>query len=287
MKHKFAKYIYKPLLISAIIFVLISILFVSLIVPKRTIPILMYHAISEVDQKDDPIDIPVMVFKKQMQYLADHNYQVISLRELGTLMRLGKKVSNNAVVLTFDDGDKNFYTQAYPILKKHGFSASIFLVNNWIERTPGNLNWDDIKKLKADDSIDIGAHTLSHRLLPLLSPDEAKKEIRHSKLILEDKLQIPILSFAYPVGALNREVKMMVEEAGYEQAVGTNYQRGQFKDHDVFILKRVVMKKFSKNPLLFRLIVSGYYVPVKELFQKVFNIKTPRKLYLNAQTPAH
>lgn len=259
---------------------LILILFAVLIVPKKTIPILMYHSISsEGGRETDGIIFSPDMFEKQMQYLADSHYQVVSLEEVSRLVRSGKKIPPHWIALTFDDGHRDFYTRVYPILKKHGFHASIFVVINWIGRLESNLNWNHLRRLVKDNLISIGSHTVSHKLLPLLTPQEAQEEILRSKLILEEKLKKPVVSFCYPAGALSEGIKEMVKEAGYEHAVGTAYARGEFKDNDVYVFRRVVVTKSSKIPLVFRLMISGYYTPTRELILKLLNIKTPRALY--------
>lgn len=261
-------------------FLILMILAAALILPGRTTPILMYHSISsEADERSNHLVVPTDLFTKQMEYLADHDYEVVSLEKLARFVRSGKKVSPRWIVLTFDDGDLNFYTEAYPILKRHRFPASVFVVTNWAGRLPSNLSWSHLNKLTGDDLISIGSHTISHPLLPLLSPREAEQEILGAKRILEERLGRPVVSFAYPSGAVSESVKEMVQEAGYEYSVGTAYRRGEFRDDDVYLLRRVVVTQSSRYPLVFRLMTSGYDTPIRELILRIFNIKTPRKLH--------
>lgn len=284
MNEPWPKCFEKAALIISGLFLLILILLAVVILPERTTPILMYHSISSPEGwGSGNLDVPVDRFAKQMQYLADHNYEVVSLEKLAAFVRSGKKIPPRWVVLTFDDGHRDFYTQAYPILKKHGFPATIFVAINWIERLQSNISWAHLKRLAHDESISIGSHTISHSLLPLLSPEEAKQEIGESKRILEEKIGRPIASFAYPAGAVSESIKEMVQEAGYEYAVGTTYQKGKFRDNDVYLLRRVIVTQFSQYPLVFRLMISGYYTPAREWILRIFNIKTPRKLHRTAE----
>lgn len=259
--------------------VLTSILFFMLVAPHRTVPILMYHNISSVEQQDDVLSISKKVFREQMEYISKHNYKVISLKELAEMLQKGINIPSNYVVLTFDDGYGNFYNHAYPILKENKFKATVFVIIGFIEKNKETLNWEQIEQLAKDDLIDIGSHTLTHQMLPLLNDKEAKQEILFSKLSLEKKLKEPVVIFCYPFGAVNHSIKEMVKKAGFKVAVGTSYQRGQFNNNDVYILKRVCISKISKYPFIFKFMLSGYYIPTKELILRALNIKVPRDFY--------
>lgn len=255
------------------------IIFFIFIAPYRTLPILMYHSITNVGEKGNILTLSEDIFKRQMQYLAKHNYYVTSLRKVAQMIKEGEDISNNWVVLTFDDGYRDFYSQVYPILKERQFNATVFVIVNSLEKNKNSLNWEQVEQLAKDDLIDIGVHTLSHRMLPLLTPFEAKKEISLSKQILGMKLKEPIVTFCYPYGALDDSTKEMVKEAGFKVAVGTAYQRGQFRDNDIYILKRVFVSRVSKYPFVFRFMLSGYYVPTREFILRLLNIKVPRDFY--------
>lgn len=254
-------------------------LFSIFIAPNRTLPILMYHSITSARYKNSALTLPQDIFKKQMEYLSKHDYYVASLKDVARMMREGKDIPRNWVVLTFDDGFRDFYDNAYPILKKHRFNATAFVDVDCLGKSQNSLNWKEVEQLAQEDLIDIGAHSLSHRILPLLAPEEAKKEVFHSKLIIEEKLKEPVISFAYPYGAVDDSIKEMVKEAGYEAAVGTAYQRGQFKNNDIHILKRVFVSRLSMYPFAFRSMISGYYVAAREFILRVLNIRVPRVLY--------
>lgn len=256
----------------------VIVLFFIFIAPRRTLPILMYHAITCVEQ-ENILNLPTDIFRRQMQHLSKHNYYVASLTEVAQLIREGERIPKNWVVLTFDDGHKDFYSQVYPLLKNEQFKATVFVIVNSLDKGESSLNWLQVQDLSKDNLIDFGAHTLTHRMLPLLDLEQAREEIFLSKQILETRLKEAIDSFCYPYGALNDSTKKLVKNAGYQVAVGTAYQRGEFKDNDIYILKRVFVSKFSRFPLVFRFMLSGYYVPTRELALRILNIKTPRDFY--------
>jgi len=270
-----------------VLFILTSIAGIAFIIPERAVPILMYHSISNVDPTNSSLVISRDFFSRQMQYIKEHDYDVISLDKLVRMMREGVDIPQNYVVLTFDDGYRDFYTDAYPVLKKHGFTATIFLTTGYLGKGAGYMpciSWEEAEELAEDDLIDIGSHTLSHHLLPLLSLEEAREEIFLSKQILEERFRKPVTTFCYPAGALDDSIKEIVKEAGYETAVGTAYQRGQYKNDDFYVLKRVFVSNISSHPLVFRFMLSGYFVPTRELILKVLNINVPRALYSSLVT---
>ncbi|OGW85563.1 MAG: hypothetical protein A2987_01455 [Omnitrophica bacterium RIFCSPLOWO2_01_FULL_45_10] len=216
------------------------------------------------------------VFLKQMVYLRRHDYQVMSLEEAVEAMRTGRRVPDNRVALTFDDGHRDFYEIAYPIIKTYRYNVTAFIFTDLLEKESGYLTWSELKELQKDSLVEIGAHSISHKPLTRLSHSEAEREIVMSKSLLEERLGKPVTLFAYPFGALNESIKEVVKESGYTAAVGTAYRRGEFKDEDVYILKRVFVSKLSRYPFIYRFMLSGYYVPARELILRILNIRTPR-----------
>ncbi|MDD2689908.1 MAG: polysaccharide deacetylase family protein [Candidatus Omnitrophica bacterium] len=269
---------FKILLISFFSLIsLVAIVFFTFIFPRRTTPILMYHSLSESEEKDEVISLKLNVFARQMEYLSKHNYKIVSLEKLVEKMKEGEKIPDNWVVITFDDGERNFYELAYPIIRKYRFPVTLFVILDTLEDNERYLTWQMLDKLKEDDLVGIGSHSISHQPLTLLLPKQAGEELLDSKLILEERLKRKAAFFSYPFGATNNLLKEMTKEAGYEAAAGSAYQRGEFDDKDIFCLKRVFVSKLSSRPLVFKFMLSGYYLPTRELILKVLNIKTPRQ----------
>lgn len=256
---------------------LIAIVFFTFIFPHRITPILMYHSLSKNEKKDEVISLQSDIFARQMEYLSKHNYKVVSLEKLAEKMKKGEKIPDNWVAITFDDGENNFYQLACPIIRKYRFPVTLFVILENLEGNEGYLTWQVLDRLKEDDLISIGSHSISHQPLTLLLPKRAEEELLDSKLILEERLKKRIVLFSYPFGAVNNLLKEMVKEAGYEVAVGSTYQRGEFEDKDIFCLKRVFVSKLSSLPLVFKFMLSGYYPATRELILKVLNVKTPRQ----------
>jgi peptidoglycan/xylan/chitin deacetylase (PgdA/CDA1 family) len=120
-------------------------------------------------------------------------------------------------VLTFDDGYRDAYTAAWPVLKKYGFGATFFVITDLIDN-PRYLTKDQIRELAAND-MEIGDHSASHSELPALSRAQLQREIVESKAVLERILGGPVLSFCYPSGHNSLAVRQVVQAAGYASAV--------------------------------------------------------------------
>lgn len=145
-----------------------------------------------------------------MERLHRNGYRTVGLGHAAELVRGRKPFPEKSFVLTFDDGYRSVYDEAFPVLNKYGMTATVFLATGDSkgagadERlTPLNgremLSWREIREMKCA-GIDFGAHTISHPDLTKIETSEMEREIAGSKRIIEDKLGSPVLSFAYPYG---------------------------------------------------------------------------------------
>ncbi len=125
---------------------------------ETVIPILAYHNFTK--DEGSSYSINIIEFEKQMNYLATHNYSVISLSELLKGLKNGQ-LPPKPVVITIDDGFKSTFTLAYPLLKKYNFPATLFIYTNFIEKNSNSLTWGEIKEM-TENNLEIGSHTLSH-----------------------------------------------------------------------------------------------------------------------------
>lgn len=198
-------------------------------VPRHRVqvPIFMYHYIrinpNPADVLGFNLSVPPADLATQLAYLADRGYQGVGLEEVTGFLsgRQEEPPPPRSAVLTFDDGYRDSYEAAYPLLKRYGFRATIFVISGLVGRS-GYLTWPQLRQMAAD-GITIGAHTIGHPDLTYLSRANALREIGESKLALEKELDRPVLLFAYPSGRYNQEVVEMVKAAGYEAAVTVNY----------------------------------------------------------------
>jgi peptidoglycan/xylan/chitin deacetylase (PgdA/CDA1 family) len=159
-------------------------------------------------------------FKQQMLFLYLKRFRCLSLSEVVTNLREGKPQPEHSFVLTFDDGYFDTYENASPILKKFGFSATVFVVAKPVE--DGNkryLSWQNMREL-AQNNFTFGSHTLTHPRLSSLDHMAIKRELRDSKKVIEDRLGLPVDLLAYPYGDSDEQVRDLACQSGYRAACG-------------------------------------------------------------------
>ncbi len=184
--------------------------------PQDRAVILMYHSVS--DWKHFTTVSP-QNFERQMAYIVAKKIPVISLLELVRRLK-AKEPLGGAIAITFDDGYRDNFTAAYPILKKYNFPATVFIETDLIGES-----YDDVPHMttgemqQMSDLIEFGAHTKSHPKLAELSAAEAREEIVGSKKILEEILHTPCTLFACPFGNYNQETLSLLRDARFEAAV--------------------------------------------------------------------
>lgn len=218
------------------------------------IPILMYHSISE---KSDHHLHPYFqtttspqVFSAQMRFLHEHNYTVIGLDQ--AVLHLAALQSNKEqrfVVLTFDDGYRNFYTEVFPLLQEYGSTATVFLPTRFIGEEPIHfqgtscLSWSQVRELYRY-GVSFGSHSVNHSHLRGLDESRLTYEVAHSKDIIEQKLGKSVESFSYPFAfpeqdrAFTRKLKSLLEDSGYRNGVSTTVGTASVSD-DLLFLKRI------------------------------------------------
>lgn len=188
--------------------------------PGKRIPILMYHHIGDMPGPGDSVGrgltVTQKIFGKQLDALGKAGYETIDFR---TLANTGAVLPKKPVILTFDDGYVDAYENALPILKAHKMRATFFIVTGFVGK-PHYVLWDELKKM-SDAGMEIGAHTVDHRNLRILTPKEQMQDIGDSITMLERTLGIKIGSFAYPSGKFTKSALKILRNAGIPFAVTT------------------------------------------------------------------
>jgi peptidoglycan/xylan/chitin deacetylase (PgdA/CDA1 family) len=211
-------------------------------------PILLYHKIDN-PARDSLLRgafTPPARFARQMAYLKKQGYVFYTASELVEHLRERGAFPSNAITLTFDDGWKDNYTNAFPVLRQLGIKATIFLVPSCIgqvssrvqgegEGARAHLSRDEILEM-SEHGIEFGSHSMNHKLLDRVSPQEVKQEVREAKRELEEMLQKPCKVFAYPAGYFSDVARKAVEDAGHIAAFSTRY--GPVDHLDLFALNR-------------------------------------------------
>jgi len=204
-------------------------------VSEYKVPILMYHYIRDASGESElgkNLSVSPANFALQLKWLKENNYQSIKVSDLAdpekaTLSKVYFD-EKNPIVLTFDDGYKDAYTQALPVLKQYGFIGTFYIIKGYIGG--GNyMNQSEIDELQGAGN-EIGSHSLSHPDLANISLAEARRQIFDPKG--------SATAFCYPSGKYNDAIIALVKEAGYLTATTTHLGIAN-QDSDLFQLPRI------------------------------------------------
>lgn len=244
------------------------------LVPEKpmSVPILMYHSIAEEDESRIHAYYRTTTspnaFVAQMEYLHRNEYQTCSLAQAIALLQAGSAKAVKTVAITFDDGYRDFYRTAFPVLNQFGFTASVFLPTDYIGESTLQfkgrdcLTWSEVRELQRY-GISFGSHTVTHPQLRSLEWDAIQKEIVNSKKAIEEKTGSAVDSFAYPYAFPQTEIefKKMLREslrrAGYRNGVCTIVGRSGCGS-DPFFMERLPVNSFDDRAL-FQAKLAGAY----------------------------
>ncbi len=238
---------------------------------RSRVPILMYHSISDnlfgMSHPYFHINTLPEVFSQQMRWLRNAGYRSIDLKQACMGLEAGADLSKT-IVITFDDGYRDFYTDALPILKQCGFTATLFLATDRIHDAPARiegadyLTWSDVRELHAE-GMRFGSHTVSHPDLRSLGPEQIEYELGHSKEVLEEQLGVSIDAFSYPFGFpeedknFTRFLEDVLSNLGFDYGVSTILGRASRRSNRFFLPRLPVNS--CDDPSLFRAKLEGGY----------------------------
>ncbi len=184
------------------------------------VPVLMYHRIDNLDENEQrsPLLCDLTVspadFERQVKFLVENGYSVLLASEVERAVQEGRELPEKAVCITLDDGYKDNFEQAFPVLLKYKVPATVFLVTNNFGR-PDRLSWNDVLEMRAKAGFGYGSHTVHHYDLTSLDQATLDYELAESKRLIEFKIQDKVTSVAYPAGCYNDFVKERAKIAGY------------------------------------------------------------------------
>lgn len=214
------------------------------------IPVLLYHKIDKPapDARVRGGYMPRGRFEKQMVYLKKQGFVFYTASKLVEHYRENGSFPPNALALTFDDGWKDNYTNAFPVLRRLQLPATIFIIPSCVgmvsakaqaegESGRAHLSREEILEM-ADAGFEFGSHSMNHRLLHEISTAEVRFEIEESKRQIEALLQKPCKVFAYPAGFFTDEARRIVEETGHVAAFSTIYGPAEGRP-DLYALNRI------------------------------------------------
>ena len=191
-------------------------------VDSLRVPILVYHSIHPWETGESALkrsmEVPPDSFEAQMSYLHERGIPVVSMAVFVDALEGKHALPPHAVVITFDDGWQNQYHHAFPILKRFGYTATVFVFTNAIGRNDRYYTWDQLREMQSA-GLTIGSHTRYHpRIEKVHDPKELNAEIAGSRATLQKQLGSSVDFFAYPFGVSTPEVEAVVRSAGYRAA---------------------------------------------------------------------
>lgn len=230
-------------------------------------PILMYHRVA--DCPGDRNAVSPRVFELQLQYLEDQGYRTLGLLEWHQMIARGEKTPQKSVILTFDDGYRDNWENAMPLLVRYGFTGTVFVVSGLIG---GKNEWDGhvarrgVDMMRASDlrewheaGLEIGSHGTRHQRVTQFSGSYLQEELSRSKKTLEDLLGEPVPFFCYPNGDLNEEVIEALKAVGYLGATAI-YDGASWDNNPIDWYRLPRLRASDKDePGVFRWKISPYH----------------------------
>jgi peptidoglycan/xylan/chitin deacetylase (PgdA/CDA1 family) len=215
------------------------------------IPVLLYHSVSETcDPRFAEWTVTPALFADHMRHLAESGYRTLTVREMvERVFDRREPFDARSVVITFDDGLADFHTHAWPSLRRHSLTATLYVATGFVggtstwlasvgEAERPMLSWSQIEEL-SQDGVEIGAHSHEHLQLDTLSAARASLEITKSRDALEEVVG-PVASFAYPYGYYRRRLQRQIAEAGFSSACGVREALSSPSD-DRFAIARAIV----------------------------------------------
>ena len=254
---------------------------------KKKIAILMYHSISDhATPQFKQFTVSPALFTDHMAYLRQHAYTPITVTQYVHALSQGNNANSalpeRPVLLTFDDGFADFFTEALPVLKQFNFTATLYIAtafvnstSHWLQREEEMrrpmVTWEQLTEI-ATQGIECGSHGHRHLQLDTLPPSVVQEEIVSSKLLLEEHLGGAVSSFAYPFGYYTARVRQQVQAAGYTSACAVKHTIST-ETADPFSLARLMVKTDTSVSSLAALL-NGY------------GASALTTIYVRARTPA-
>ena len=248
----------------------------------------MYHEVSEVTERNkktrhtNPIySLSIEQFREQMEYISKNGYQTLSLNEL---IDHTTHDHQKSIVITFDDGFADNYTNAFPILKSLGLTATVFVVTDFVGK-PKYMSWQQLRQMNTE-GISIQSHTVSHRPLTVLKTNEIIYELDGSKKRIEDHLGAPVDFLSVPHGMIDEKVVGVARSTGYraictaEPAFSHSYGNPAILNR-INISDRCEIATFEKLVQANQMATLSLLLPkkIKNFTKKLLGWKNYRKIY--------
>jgi len=216
----------------------------------QRVPVLSYHRFSR--DRADPMTIRANDFEEQMKYLKENGYQVIPMDLLFDFLHSKRPIPRKSVVITLDDNHYSIYEIAFPILKKYGYPATLFIYTDQITSGGRGLSWNQLSEM-ARHGIEIQSHTQSHRNLTKRMGEESfrdyfeslRKELAESAAQIKKRLGQDVKYLAYPFGETNPLVIALLKKLGYQGAFTVERGGNPFFVHPYRIHRSMIYGNFN------------------------------------------
>ncbi len=228
---------------------------------RTAIPVLLYHAVgADRSAWISQFTVTPATFDRHLELIMASGRTALSVEELRLGLAGELTLPDRTVVVTFDDGFAEWADVVAPALARWGLTATMFVTTGFLDRrSPGGdqmLSWSAVEEL-VDAGHEIGAHSATHPELDTLDASGVRAEIRDCRRELEDRLSVPVRSFAYPHGYSNREVQRLVRSAGYDSACAVKNSLSHTEDLPYSIARLTVTCRTSDTALAAWLAGSG------------------------------
>lgn len=217
----------------------------------ESVPVLMYHAVAEKPASATfGLSVAPRSLEEQLRLLVEGGFTGLTFSELAEAFRNGGTLPNRPVAITFDDGYADFADEAWPILRRYGFPATVFVTTGWVadagENAAGTpldkmLTWSQLRELAAA-GVEIGAHSHSHAELDQLGDAALFRELGESRALLEHCIGAPVRALAYPYGYSTERVRLAARASGYQWAAAVRNIRATPSD-DIFMVPRLTVRR--------------------------------------------
>jgi peptidoglycan/xylan/chitin deacetylase (PgdA/CDA1 family) len=223
----------------------------------QTVPILLYTQLEQTSKTSHSVSFNT--FERQMKYLATAKYETIALNQFYDFLQLADQLPPNAVMICFEGADRWIYDIGFPVLRREGFKAALFISVDQIDQ-PGKLAWIELSEMAAN-GVDIGVLGRQIKLTPGKDPDkhlsDIEREIVAAKKAIEHHLNPPGHYFAYPKGKTDDLTIALLKKHGYRLGFTRKSGSNPFFIHNFKIRRTVIkdqstMKQFQKNLITFR-----------------------------------
>jgi len=251
-------------------------------------PILMYHEVTDYPEKlkstkmiDPEYSLPTQKFEEQMAYLYEKGYNVLWIDDMVRPQTMDSK----KCAITFDDGYIGNFNYVYPILKKYGYPATVFISTKYVSMLKQWMNWDQLREL-ASRGFSIQSHTVSHPALEELEDRDIFYELSESKKIIEREIGKDVKYLSLPYGSYKRNITKIAREVGYAGLL-TSFPFSPNWASNPILIGRIAIKAsydihrfqnlLENQRALFYRMKIGYFI--KTAIKKGIGVSNYRRIY--------